>query len=793
MDRDDDAAILRQSFSFERYEGSLPMRPMKFGMGQPVRRVEDQRLTTGTGRYTDDTAIEGALHAFVLRSQYAHATFKIRDKDSARKMKGVKLILTGEDVAHLGDIPCKGLIKTISGENVEPNPVPVLPTDTVRHVGEAVAFIVAETLNQARDAAEAIDIAWETLPSVTGIGEALAPKAAQVWPGRKGNVAFEAEQGNAGKTEKAFAKADRTVSVTIVNNRLASNYMETRACIGEYDKGAKRWTLTLGSQGSHGTRDILAKNILKVDPARIRVITPDVGGGFGTKIFMYREYPLTLVAAEKLKRPVRWVADRTEHFLADTHGRANLTTATMALDKKGKFIGLKVDLAADMGAYLSQYGPFIPWVGTTMTPGCYNIPAVHVRFRGVFTNTTPVDAYRGAGRPEAAYLIERLVDAIARETGRTPDAVRAQNFVKPNEMPHSTQTGPVYDSGEFEGHMRRAMDVADWKGFKARLKSSTKAGKIRGIGMACYIEACGGGGPESSTVILEKDGMVTVLIGTQSNGQGHETAYSQLVAQHLDIPMDRIKVIQGDTDKVETGSGTGGSRSIPVGGAALDKASSILTDNLKQLASEKLEAGIGDLEVVDGAVRIVGTDKALDLKAIAALPGATQDKLRVHQSWEPPEATYPNGTHICELEIDPGTGGTEITNYIVVDDFGVTLNPLMLEGQVHGGAAQGIGQALMEEIRFDGSGQMLTATFMDYALPRAADIPNFHFETRNVRCVTNALGVKGAGEAGAIGACPAVMNAMVDALDRAAGIKAIDMPATPNKVFGVLKAAGYRL
>jgi len=766
---------------------------MKFGFGQPVRRVEDHRLTTGAGRYTDDTAVEGALHAFVLRSQYAHANFRIRDKAAALALKGVKLILTGEDVAHLGDIPCKGLIKTVSGEPVKPLPVPVLPTDTVRHVGEAVAFIVAETLVQARDAAEAIDIEWTPLPAVTGIEAALDPQAPQIWPDRAGNVAFEAEQGDIARTDKAFAKAARTVSVTIYNNRLASNYMETRACIAEYDKAAKRWTLTLGSQGSHGTRDILAKNILKVDSSRIRVVTPDVGGGFGTKIFMYREYPLTMVAAEKLKRPVRWVADRTEHFLADTHGRANLATATMALDGRGRFIGLKVDLAAEMGAYLSQYGPFIPWVGTTMTPGCYNIPAVHVRFRGVLTNTTPVDAYRGAGRPEAAYLIERLVDAIAIETGKTPDAVRALNFVKPSEMPHKTQTGPTYDSGEFEGHMRRAMEVADWKGFKARLRASTKAGKIRGIGLACYIEACGGGGPESSTVILEKDGMVTVLIGTQSNGQGHETAYSQLVSQHLDIPMDRIRVIQGDTDKVETGSGTGGSRSIPVGGAALNKATEILSDNLKQLASEKLEAGIGDLEFVDGAVRVVGTDKALDLAAIAALPGATPERLRVHQSWQPPEATYPNGTHVCELEVDPQTGATEIKNYVVVDDFGVTLNPLMLQGQVHGGAAQGIGQALMEEIRFDDSGQMLTATFMDYAMPRAVDIPNFHFETRNVRCVTNAIGVKGAGEAGAIGACPAVMNAMVDALNRAAGIKAIDMPATPIKVHNALKQAGYPL
>ncbi len=769
------------------------MRPMKFGFGQPVRRVEDQRLTTGTGRYTDDIAVEGALHAYVLRSQYAHARFTIRDKETARRMKGVKLVLTGEDVAEYGDLPCKGHIKTVSGEMSQSLPVPVLPRDTVRHVGEAVAFIVAETLAQARDAAEAIEIDWQPLPAVTGIEEALAKGAPQVWADRPGNVAFEAEQGDREKTEKAFAKAARTVSLTIVNNRLASNYMETRACVAEYDKAEKRWTLTLGSQGSHGMRDLIATYVLKVDPKRIRVVTPDVGGGFGTKIFLYREYPLAMIAAEKLKRPVRWVADRNEHFLADTHGRANLATATMALDAKGKFIGLKVDLSAEMGAWLSQYGPFIPWVGTTMTPGCYNIPAVHVLFRGVLTHTTPIDAYRGAGRPEAAYLIERLVDAIARETGKTPDAVRAQNFVKPSEMPHKTQTGPVYDSGEFEGHMRHAMDVADWKGFKARHKAAAKAGKIRGIGMASYIEACGGGGPESSTVILEKDGMVTVLIGTQSNGQGHETAYSQLVSQHLDIPMDRIRVVQGDTDRVETGSGTGGSRSIPVGGAALNKATEILTDNLKQLASETLEAAVGDLEIANGAVRIVGTDKQLDLAAIAALPGATPTMLKVHQSWTPPEATYPNGTHVCELEIDPGTGQTEILNYVVVDDFGVTLNPLMLQGQVHGGAVQGIGQALMEEIRFDPDGQMLTATFMDYALPRAIDVPNFHFETRNVRCLTNAIGVKGAGEAGAIGACPAVMNAMVDALDRAAGIKAIDMPATPVKVFNALKEAGYRL
>jgi carbon-monoxide dehydrogenase large subunit len=765
----------------------LPQQPRKFGVGQPIRRVEDQRFLTGKGRYTADLIPAGALRSFVLRSPHAHATFMFADLEIARSIKGVRLILTGEDVADLGDLPCNGLIMTTAGKPVTPTTYPVLPRDTVRHVGEAVAFIVADTLEQARDAAEAIDIRWETLPSVTGIAEALAQGAHQVWPGRDRNVAFEAAQGDAAKTEKAFAKAAKIISITVENNRLTSNFMETRACLAQFDVAGKSWTLTIGNQGAHGARDILAKNILKVDPARVRVICPDVGGGFGTKLFMYREYPLAMIAAQKLRKPVSWVAERTEHFLADAHGRANLSTATMALDAKGRFIGLKVDLAADMGAYLSQYGPFIPWVGTTMTPGCYNIPAVHVRLRGIFTNTTPVDAYRGAGRPEAAYLIERLVDAIARETGQRPDQIRSRNFVKPSQMPHRTQTGPVYDSGEFEGHMRQAMTVSDWNGFKARAKASAKKGRMRGIGLACYIEACGGGGPESASVTIESDGTATVLIGTQSNGQGHETAYTQLVSQHLDLSPDKIRVIQGDTARIATGAGTGGSRSIPVGGAALANAASTLAEKLKMLASDALEAGAGDLEFADGEIRIAGTDRSISFAALAALPQATPEMLHEQQSWTPPEATYPNGTHVCELEIDPDTGGVTIERYTVVDDFGVTLNPLLLAGQVMGGVAQGIGQALMEDIKYDAGGQILTATLMDYALPRADNIPDIHFETRNVPCVTNALGVKGAGEAGAIGSCPAVMNALIDALDRARGIKHMDMPATPSRIRAALE------
>jgi carbon-monoxide dehydrogenase large subunit len=462
----------------------------------------------------------------------------------------------------------------------------------------------------------------------------------------------------------------------------------------------------------------------------------------------------------------------------------------MAIDKRGKFLGLRIDLKADMGAYLSQFAPFIPSGGSRMSPGCYDIPAVHARIRGYFTHTVPVDAYRGAGRPEAAYVIERFVDHIARELKTTPDAIRALNFIKPEQMPYETATGRIYDSGEFEGHMRRAMEVGEWGSFKERAAAARKAGRARGIGMASYIEACSGGSAENAQVKLEQDGTVTVLIGTQSTGQGHLTAYAQLVSQHLDIPVERIRVHQGDTDRVATGGGTGGSRSIPVGGASVASASRTLADNLKQLAADALEAGIGDLEIAEGTVRIAGTDRSISFEDLAKRPGATPELLTVSDSWKPPEATYPNGTHVCEVEIDPDTGETEVVRYTIVDDFGVTLNPLLLAGQVHGGAVQGIGQALHERTVYDAGGQLVTASFMDYRLPRAADVPDFHFETRNVPSITNILGMKGAGEAGAIGATPAVMNAVADALFRAYGIRHIDMPATPDRVFAAIQAAG---
>jgi aerobic carbon-monoxide dehydrogenase large subunit len=764
------------------------MRPMKFGVGQPVRRVEDARLVTGQGRYTDDHQPPGTAHAYVLRSPHAHARFTIGDLSEARAMAGVLLVLTHREVKQLADLPCLAPVENADGSPMKLPPYPLLCRDEVRHVGDAVAFVVAETLLHARDAAEAIPVEWEPLDAVVGIESAETDGAGQVWPDIPGNLAFDAAVGDAQATEKAFAAADRVVSLRLVNNRLVANYLEPRDCIAEYSDGDGRWTITLGTQGSHALRETIAGS-LKVDKKRLRVITPDVGGGFGTKAFIYREYPLCAFAAEKLRRPVKWVAERGEHFVADSQARDNITFAEMALDRRGKFLAMRVDLKADMGAYLSQFGPFIPVLGASMTPGLYDIPAVHARIRGYYTHTLPVDAYRGAGRPEAAYVIERLVDTVARELAIGRDELRRLNFIPPKKMPYKTATGRVYDGGEFDGHMRQAMEAAGWGEFKQRLKEAKKAGRIRGIGLATYIEACAFGEAERATVRLDADGGVTILIGTQSTGQGHFTAYAQVAAEQLDLPIERVRVVQGATDLIRSGGGTGGSRSIPVGGVSVSNASRQLARNLMELAADALEAGVADLKLADGAVRVAGTDRAIAFADLAKLEKATPDRLTTTDKWAPPEATYPNGTHVCEVEIDPETGETQVVRYIVVDDFGVTLNPLLLEGQVHGGVVQGIGQALHERTVYDAEGQLLTASFMDYRLPRAADIPFFHFETRNVPCATNPLGLKGAGEAGSIGSCPAVMNAVVDALDHAYGIRQIDMPATPDRVFLAIQEA----
>ncbi len=758
---------------------------MKFGFGQALTRKEDDALLRGTGRYVADFAPAATLHAVMLRSPHAHARFAIHDLDRARAMPGLRLVLTGADVAELGPLPTPGVIP---GPEIKIPVYPILAKDVVRHVGDAVAFVVADSLAAAKDAAEAIAVDWQPLPHVIGAVAALARGAPQVWPDRPGNLAFETELGNAAATEAVFAQAARTVALTIVNQRLVTNYMDTRGVIAEYD--GQRYTLTLGSQGSHIIRDIICNDVLRIPPDRMRVITPDVGGGFGTKLFPYREYVLAAVAAEHLRRPVKWVCERSEHFLGDSHGRDNISSARLALDNKGRFLALALDIIADMGAYLSCYAPYIPWLGAGMATGAYDIPVAHVRLRAAYTNTVPVDAYRGAGRPEASYLIERLVDAAAHDLDTAPDALRRKNLIKPKVLPYTTPTGKIYDSGDFAGCMARAQEIADWDGFNKRAAASKRAGKLRGIGIATYVEACGNNGPETAVVRLERDGNVTVLIGSQSTGQGHATSYAQLVAERLDLPPERVRVVQGDTDAIASGAGTGGSSSIPVGGVSVDRASKTLAEQLKQLAADALEAAPTDMEIADGAVRIAGTDHVISFVDLAAHPQAKPETLRASSQFGTDQPTFPNGTHIAEVEVDPDTGATAILNYVVVDDFGATLNPLLLAGQVHGGAVQGIGQALMEDTVYDPvSGQLLSASFMDYAMPRAGDAPSFVFETRNVPCKNNPLGVKGAGEAGAIGSCPALINAILDALWRAYKIRHIDMPATPQRVWAAIAAA----
>jgi carbon-monoxide dehydrogenase large subunit len=760
------------------------MAPIKFGVGQSVLRKEDDALIRGKGRYTDDHAPQAAAHALVLRSPHAHAKFSL-DAARARALPGVLAILTADDVKDLGGLPCLF--------NLPDNPFtgpdyPILASGEVRHVGDAVAFVVADTIAQARDAIEAIEAEWTPLPAVAGVLNAVKQGAPQVWPAHAGNVLFDVPIGDKKAVDAVFAKAHAVVEVKIVNPRIITNYMETRAAVCEYDAKRDHLTLTIGSQGSHRLRDILCQNVLKIPVEKMRVICPDVGGGFGTKLFPYREYALIAVAAKKLRKTIRWTADRADHFVGDAQGRDNVTAARMALAEDGKFLAMDVDLIGDMGAYLSTFGPYIPHGGAGMLPGLYDIQAFHCRVRTVFTNTVPVDAYRGAGRPEAAYVVERLVDACARKLGMTPDAIRRKNFIAPRAMPYKTATGKVYDSGDFAAHLKRAMEVGNWKEFPKRAKAAKKLGLLRGIGLASYVEVCGTMGEETANVALDPNGDVTILIGTQSSGQGHQTAYAQLIAEQFGLAPERVHILQGDTDKIATGLGTGGSASIPSGGVSVERATRKLGANLREIAADALETSAADLEISDGTVRIAGTDRSISFADLARRPGIDPSKLNASEKFSSADGTYPNGTHVVEVEIDPATGKIAIINYVIVDDFGVTLNPLLLAGQVHGGTMQGIGQALMEQAVYDpNDGQLVTGTFMDYALPRAADGAPITFETHNVPCKTNPLGVKGAGEAGAIGSCPAVVNAIIDGLYREYRIDHIDMPATPERVWMAIR------
>src|ERR1700744_377612 len=628
------------------------MAPVKFGVGQSVLRKEDDALIRGKGRYTDDFAPSQALHALVLRSPHAHAKFTI-DASRTQSLPGVALILTAEDVGDLGDLPC---LFNLEDNPFTGPPYPILAKDEGRHVGDAIAFVVAETVDAARDAIEAIEVKWTPLASVVGVRNAIKKDAPQVWAKHSGNVLFDVSIGDKQATEAAFAKAHAVAEISIVNPRVVVNFMETRAAVCEYDARGDHLTLTVGSQGSHRIREIIGGMVLKIPPEKTRVICPDVGGGFGTKLFPYREYALIAVAARKLRRTVKWAADRTDHFVGDAQGRDNATIARMALAEDGKFLGMDVDLIGDMGAYLSTFGPYIPHGGAGMLPVLYDFQAFHCRVRTVFTNTVPVDAYRGAGRPEAAYVVERLVDAAARKLGLTPDAIRRKNFIPPRAMPYKTATGKVYDSGDFTAHMKRAMEVADWKEFPRRAKAAKKQGLVRGIGLASYVEVCGTMGEETANVRLDPNGDVSVLIGTQSSGQGHQTAYAQLVAEQFGLAPERVRIFQGDTDQIANGLGTGGSASIPTGGVSVERATRDLGKNLRELAAEALETSASDLEIGNGVVRIAGTDRAISFADVAKRAGGDTAKLNGTATFASADGTFPNGTHVAEVEIDPATG-----------------------------------------------------------------------------------------------------------------------------------------
>lgn len=768
------------------------MAPIKFGqkagIGSAALRTEDARFVTGKGYYSSDHRPDGVLTGYVVRSTHPHARFSVSGLERARAVSGVHLILTHADITDLGKLSCViPLGKDSDGNAYREPPRPALSEKIVRYVGDPIAFIVADNKQIALDAAEQLEISYEPLEAVVGCETALREGAPQVWPGYgTNNKASEATVGDKAACEAAFAQAHHVVELKVINNRLVCNYMEPRVCVAEYDAADDLLTLTLGTQGVHSIQDGLAGGILKIDKSKLRVITPDVGGGFGTKNFMYHEYPLCAVAARALKKAVKWEGDRSEHFVADAHGRDNVSTARLAIDARGKFLALEVEILADMGAYLSEFSALIPWFGASMATGLYDIKALYAHVTCIYTNTTPTDAYRGAGRPEGAYLLERLVNYAALEIGMDANQLRRLNFIRPDAFPYKTASGRRYDVGEFDGHLTRALEASNWANFEERRAASKARGKVRGIGLATYIEACAFAGSEPAFIELNADGSVTLLIGTQSTGQGHETAYAQFISAQLNLALDQIHVRQGDTNELQSGGGTGGSRSIPIGGVSVNRAAIELSDKIKETASDRLEVSEGDLELADGFVRVVGTDRALSFSDIAALSDEVlQGVGKIQQN----EATYPNGTHVCELEVDPETGHVTVLAYTIVDDFGVTVNPMLLAGQVHGGVVQGIGQALYERTIYDAGGQLLSASFMDYTMPRADDLPNFHFETRNVPSTTNALGIKGAGEAGAIGSCPAVMNALVDALYHGYGIKHIDMPALPLDIWRAIEAA----
>ena len=770
----------------------------KFGMAQPVRRVEDPRLLLGNGRYTDDITLPNEAFGIVLRSPHAAARILSIDTAGAAALPGVLAVYTGADLKAdgIGDLPCTIPLKNRDGSPRAEVPHPVLADGAVRHVGDPVAFIVAETHQAARDAAEAVMIDYDLMDSTTDLGATLDADAATVWPQAPGNVCFDWETGDKARTDALFATAAHVTRLTVVNNRIVVASMEARAALADYDAAEGKWTLYTNTQGGWSVKSMLAASIFKVPESKFRVVTPDVGGAFGMKLFLYAEHVLTCYAARKLGRPVKWASERSEAFLSDTHGRDNITQGELALDKDGRFLAMRTRNVANMGAYLSNYAPMIPTMaGTKVLASVYDFQAIYVNVVGVFTNTVPVDAYRGAGRPESNYLVERLIDAAAAETKVDRIDLRRRNMVSPAAMPYVTAMNQNYDSGDFQRVLDAGLEKIDWAGFEGRRASSAARGMKRGIGMAYYLEATGGAPTERAEIRFAEDGFIDVFVGTQSSGQGHETAYVQLTVDQLGVDGDKVRIRQGDTDSIPTGGGTGGARSLYSEGQAILVTAASVIEKGKQAASEALEASVADIEFASGRFSVAGTDRGLGILELAAAQrtrkaaGQEATMLDATEIANIDVHTYPNGCHLAEVEIDPDTGMIDVLRYIVCDDVGKAVNPMIVRGQVHGGVAQGIGQAVHERTSYDPqSGQLLSGSFMDYALPRASDLPDIEVDLIEVPCATNPLGVKGAGEAGAVGSPPAMINAIVDALS-GAGVKSIDMPATPEKVWKALHMA----
>ena len=773
------------------------------GIGQRVLRKEDKRFITGKGKYTDDIKLQGMTHAHFVRSPHAHARVKSIDTSAAEAMPGVIGVLTGTQLVgdKIGNIICGWMIHSKDGSPMRMGAWPAMAPETVRWVGQAVAVVIAETKNQARDAAEAVVVDYEELPAVVQVQDAIAPGAPQLHPEAPGNRVYDWSIGDKAATEDAFAKAAKVVSMDITNNRLVPNPMEPRSAVANYDEAEDHFTLWTTSQNPHVARLVLSAFYNVAPENKLRVIAPDVGGGFGSKIYIYPEEIVALWASKKVGRPIKWTSDRTEAFLTDAHGRDHVTKAEMAFTADHKILGLRVHTYANFGAYMSLFSSSVPtYLYATLLSGQYVIPAIYAEVDGVYTNTVPVDAYRGAGRPEATYLIERMMETAARELGEDPTALRRKNFI--TSFPYQTPVIMTYDAGDYNACLDAALKAIDYAGFPARKAEAKARGKLRGIGFSCYIEACGiapskavgslGAGVglwESAEVRVNPVGTVEILTGSHSHGQGHETTFAQLVSERLGIPVDQVSIVHGDTDKVQFGMGTYGSRSGAVGMSAISKALDKVEAKAKKIAAHLLEAAEGDIVIENGELKVAGTDKKIAFAMVALnaytghnLPDGMEPGLKEGAFYDPTNFTFPSGTYVCEVEIDPDTGKTEVVNFVAADDFGRMINPMIVEGQVHGGLAQGIGQALLEGTVYDENGQLVTASYMDYCMPRADDLPSYKLEHTTTLCPGNPLGMKGCGEAGAIGSPPAVINAITDAL----GIRDIAMPATPEKVWAAI-------